>query len=248
MIKKFQQAQLRNAEHFQFVTDADKIYLKHRAEAQILSNLYDEFSRTVREEKKAMAVERSNAKIKEKGVAGRYRDNLHSKLFNFVKAILYDENDPLFDTAQKVMAVIKSVGNPRHLAENAESAMLTTLGNKLEPYRTDLETIGAQGHLNKLLEANNRFIQLENECRDIASARALANVPSLRTVRLQIDTVYRGITDALNVFIELNGEESYKSLIADINTLTDKYDALLTQRKGRKNKQESAGEEAADEE
>jgi hypothetical protein len=55
--------------------------------------------------------------------------------------------------------------------------------------------------------------------------------------------VYRSITDALNVFIKLNGEESYKSLIADINTLTDKYDALLTQRKGRAKKQETTGEE-----
>jgi hypothetical protein len=197
----------------------------------------------VPEEEKALSVERDNAKIKEKGVAERYRDKLHSKLFNSVKAILYDENDPFFDIAQRVMTVIKSVGNPRHLAENAESAMLTTLGNKLEPYRTDMETVGAQVHLDKLLEANNRFIQLETECRGIVSARSLANIPSVREVRLKIDVVYRSITDALNVFIKLNGEETYKSLIADINTLVDKYDALLAQRQGRAKKQDAAEKE-----
>jgi hypothetical protein len=244
MIKKFQQTQLRNAEHLQFVTDADKIYSKHNSESQLLSGFYDEFHRLGREEERAMAIENNNTKIKEKGIVERYRDKLHSKLFNSVKVILYDENDPLFDAAQRVMTVIKSVGNPRNLPENAESAMLTTLGNKLEPYRTDLDAIGAQIHLEKLSETNVRFIQLETECRDIVSARSQGNVPSMKTVRLQIDTVYRSITDALNVFIKLNGEERYGPLVADINTLADKYDALLALRKGRAKKQESAGEDA----
>jgi ElaB/YqjD/DUF883 family membrane-anchored ribosome-binding protein len=248
MIRRLRLIQLRNAEHFQFMTGANGIYSGHRAESQILSGLYDELDRLVPEEEKALAVERDNAKIKEKGVAERYRDKLHSKLFNSVKAILYDENDPFFDAAQRVMTVIKSVGNPRNMAENAESAMLTTLGNKLEPYRTDMETIGAQVHLDKLLEANTRFILLETECRDIVSARSLANVPSVKTIRQQIDTVYRNITDALNVFIKLNGEEPYKSLIADINTLVDKYEALLAQRQGRARKQDAANEDAAEQE
>lgn len=43
MISKFQQTQLRNAEHFQFMTDAKNIYLGHRLESQLLYGLYDEF-------------------------------------------------------------------------------------------------------------------------------------------------------------------------------------------------------------
>jgi hypothetical protein len=66
MIRKFQQTQLRNAEHLQFVTDADKIYFKHNSEPQLLSGFYDEFHHLGREEERALDIENNNAKIKEK--------------------------------------------------------------------------------------------------------------------------------------------------------------------------------------
>jgi hypothetical protein len=54
MIRKFQQTQLRNAEHFQFVTDTDMIYSKHNLESQFLSVFYNEFHRLGQEEERAM--------------------------------------------------------------------------------------------------------------------------------------------------------------------------------------------------
>jgi hypothetical protein len=235
MIERFKTTHLRNAEHMQFTADADGIFGKHRAEEQVLAPVYKEFSTLRQKEETAMTVELSNGKVKEKNVADHYRDRLHSKLFNYVKSILYDETDPLFDTAQRIMKVIRETGNPTHLSENAESAMLTALGNKLEPYRADLETIGALPHLEKLLETNRQFMQLENECRELVASKKLGNSPSVSTIRKQVDPVYRRIVNTLNVFIGLNGEDNYKTLIADLNTLTDKYEALLSARKGRKN-------------
>jgi hypothetical protein len=232
MINKFPMQNLRAAEHLQFNIAADAIFRKHQAESQRLSPFYDEYSRLVKLEESSMATETGNALIREKGVAEHYRDRLHSKLFNHVKAILYDEGDPLFDAAQRVMAVIKSVGNPSRLSENAESAVITTLGNRLESYRSDLEAIGAQPHVDKLLEANRRFIQLETECRDVAAARTLAAQPSTSAVRKQVDPVYRTIVDTINGVVRLQPDESaHRELIAELNTLTAKYDALLAQRK-----------------
>ena len=116
MIHKIKVTNLRNAEHLQFVTDACAIFFKHRLEPETLSPLYESLSGLQKEEEAALAVEKSNAKIKEKGWADLFRDRLHRKLFNHVKAIVYDETDPLFDAAQRVMAVIKGVGNPTQLA------------------------------------------------------------------------------------------------------------------------------------
>lgn len=246
MIKKIQLTHLRNAEHFQYMVGAVQIFDKYGFEAQFLSPSYAELSRLLNEEEKAMAVERNNAKIKEKSVADRYRDKLHSKLFNAVKVILYDETDPCFDMAQQVMAVIKSTGNPRNLAENAESAMLTTLANKLEPYRADMEAMGVLAHLDKLTEANRRFIQLETECREITSARAIANIPSVAVVRKLIDPVYHTIIDYLNVHIRLHGDADCQSLVAELNTLVEKYDTLLAQRKGQAKKDGGEEEMAAE--
>jgi hypothetical protein len=136
------------------------------------------------------------------------------------------------------MKVIRETGNPTRLPENAESAMLTTLGNRLEPCRADLEIIGALPHLEKLLEANRQFMQLESECRELTAAGKLAAIPSTTTIRKQVDSAYRRIVDMLSVFIQLNGDANYKTLIADLNTLIEKYDALLAARKGRKKEEE----------
>jgi hypothetical protein len=234
MIEKFQIAQLRNAEHLQFTTDSGIIFDKYNLEPNVLSPFYRNHFSLRSQEEKAMALEIKNKKIKEKNEVELYRDRLHSKLFNYVKSILYDEKDPLFELAQEVMSVVKSVGNPTHLSENAETALITTLGNKLEPYNHNLEAIGAKRHLEKLLEANRQFAQLETECREIVSERVQANLPSVATIRKEIDVVYRQVVNAINVFIQLNGEERYGAFVADLNTLVNKYSSLIAQRKTRK--------------
>ncbi|MDR1154977.1 MAG: DUF6261 family protein [Bacteroidales bacterium] len=231
MILRLKLENLRNPEHLQFMTDGCKLFLKHNLEAGELSPSYEELNGRVKLEENAMAIERANEKIGEKNRADAYRDKLHSKLFNHLKTILYDEEDPKYDAAQRVMKVVKSAGNPTRLAENAESAMITALGNKLEPYRADLAASGAQEHLDKLLEANRRFMELETECRQLASTKSLAAVPSMSDVRRQADTVYRRITGAINTFIGLRNMDTYKELVSDMNVLVEKYDRVLSQRK-----------------
>jgi hypothetical protein len=209
------------------MTDGCKLFLKHNLEAGELSSSYEELNGQVKLEENAMAIERANEKIGEKNRADTYRDKMHSKLFNHLKTILYDEEDPKYDAAQRVMKTVKSAGNPTNLAENAESAMITSLGNKLEPYRADLEAAGAQEHLDKLLEANRRFMALEAECRQLVSTKS----PSMATVRKQTDVVYHRIIGAINTFIGLRNKDIYKELVSDMNVLVEKYDRLLSQRK-----------------
>jgi hypothetical protein len=55
-------------------------------------------------------------------------------------------------------------------------------------------------------------------------------------VRKQVDPVYRTIVDTINGAVRLQPDEgAYKEFVAELNTLTGKYDALLAQRKGKKN-------------
>jgi hypothetical protein len=236
MILKLKLGNLRNPEHLQFMTDGYKLFLKHNLEAGELSPLYEELNGQVKLEENAMSIERANEKIGEKNRADAYRDKMHSKLFNHLKTILYYEEDPKYDAAQRVMKTVKSAGNPTNLAENAESAMITALGNKLEPYRADLAASGAQEHLDKLLEANRRFMVLETECRQLASTKSLAAVPSMSAVRKQTDVVFRRITGAINTFIGLRNMDTYKELVADLNVLVEKYDRVLSQRKSSSSK------------
>ena len=230
MITKFHINHLRNAEHFQFVSSAYEIFVRYGVDRPNLDPLYEEVRECLSDSEVALATEKKNAKVHEKNEADSYRDNLHSKLFNYVKFITYDEKDERFDDAQAIMRVLKEVGNPTKLAENAESAMLTALGNRLEPYRKQMEATGAQQILDELMEANRLFIALEIECRGITAAKG----PSMSVIRKRTDAVYRSIIDVINSYTRIPAKrDECSEMISDMNVLVAKYDQLLMARKSR---------------
>ena len=232
VVIKFPIQSLRNAEYVQFISSACNIFDRFGVDRENLGPLYEQLVQYLGDAEAAMAIEKVNEKIREKNEKDRYRDRLHSKLFNYVKSILYDEKDPRFNDAQIVMRVLREVGNPTHLAENAESTMITALGNRLEPYRPQVTAIGAINMLNALLQANQEFISLEIEARDIAAFYKLTSAPAMPTVRKQIDPLYRTIVAAINGYANLpSKQEEYREIVAEMNVLVKKYDMLLLQRK-----------------
>jgi hypothetical protein len=235
MISTLKLSALRNSEHFQFISSACGIFFLHGIDSENLGELYDILSECCNAEEIALAIERDNGKIGEKNATDSYRDKLHSKLFNYVKSITYDEKDPRFDAAQRVMKVLKETGNPTRLAENAESAMLTALGNRLEAHRSEVEAIGAQDTADALMEANRRFIALEKECREITARLQITKSPSMGEIRKQTDPVYRSIVKAIGGYAGIpSKKEAYKNIVAELNTLVEKYDQLIAGRGGKK--------------
>jgi len=241
MINKFPIHNLRNAEYFQYMQSALVVLDKFGIDRENLEPLYEDFRQCLRDAEIALAYEKKNEKVREKNEADRYRDRLHSKLFNYVKSILYDERDSRFDNAQTVMRVLKDVGNPTRLAENAESALLVTLKNRLEPYGAQLDAIGARQMAEALDEANRLFIALEIECRELTAAQNINKPPPMGAVRKQADAIYRIVIDAINGYARVTSKkEAYREMITEMNVLVAKYDMLLLTRKTKnQNKKEN---------
>ena len=242
MIDMYSFRNLRNAEYYQFMVSVFDLFTKCGFVRENFEYLYESMGASLQVAETALAAERKNEKVREKNEADRYRDRLHSKLFNYLKAILYDERDPRYDDAQTVMRIVKEAGNPTRLAENAQSAMMTALDNRLEPYRTQLEAIGAQQTVDEMREANRRFIAVETELRGMLADRKLSDTPlSMSTVRKQIDPVYSTIIAGVNVFTGIPSKaEECKELIAEMNVLIARYDALLSARKKEKKEKQPA--------
>ena len=232
MINKFKIGNLRNAEHYLFMYSVCEIFDKYGIDPDNLGALYVELRECAAEQKSALTVEEKNKKVSEKNEADNRRDKLHSKLFNYLKSILCDEADPRFDDAQTVMQIMKKAGNPVSLAENAESAMLEALGSSLEPLKSKLAAINAQEILDALMEANNRFIALEKECREFAAAVKSAKGRSMGEIRKHADAIYRTIINAINSYAQLATKRAdYSEMIVEMNVLAAKYDHLLMMRK-----------------
>ena len=236
MVTKFNFRDLRNPEYFQFMVSVRDIFVKHEAVSESFGCLCDDLTEKINVAEIALAAERRNEKVREKNEADRYRDRLHSKLFNYLKSILYDEKDPRFDDAQQIMKIIKEAGNPTRLSENAQSAMMTALGNKLEPLRQQLEATGALTTVTEMLEANRQFIALETEYREMIATRKLDGTPaSMNAARKEIDPIYRSIVAAINGYVNIpSKKEAYRELAVEINVLVTRYDTLLATRKREK--------------
>ncbi|MDR0334009.1 MAG: DUF6261 family protein [Dysgonamonadaceae bacterium] len=239
MINKLDISRLRNAEYFQLMVSARDIFKKFDAASANLSTLYKELDQLLVVAEEALAAERRNEKIREKNEMDRYRDRLHSKLFNYLKSILFDERDPRFDAAQEVMQVVKNAGNPSRLPENVQSATLTTLGNRLEPLRNRLEAIGAQQTVDDLMEANRQFIILERESREFTASQKLSSTPSsMSAVRRLIDPIYRAVVAVLNGYSGvMANNEQYREKVTEMNVLIARYDSLLAARRREKAEQ-----------
>jgi hypothetical protein len=236
MINKFSISHLRNAEHFAFMIAANDVLSKYPIiDEDPFHKVYNDFCQLLKTAAEALKLEEKNEKIREKNNAEHYRDKLHSKLFNYLKSILYDEKDSRFDTAQQLMKIVKEVGNPTRLPENAESVVITKLGNSLEPHRRELINVGADKIFDDLLNANQQFIVLEKECREVTAAHQLNKIQPLSIVRKQIDPVYLDIVNYINLHSRISSiEESYRELITKMNVLVAKYEAILMARKKNK--------------
>lgn len=225
---------LRNSEHYQFMDSACSIFDKHKIDSDNLQLSYDELKALCKAEEQALAVEKTNEKVREKNEADAYRDKLHSKLFSYVRSITYDEKDERYNDAVKIMKVIKEEGNPSQLAENAESAMLTTLVNKLMAHHNEVKAIGAEKIVQVLQDANKQFIALEKECREVSSGMQLTKSPSASVIRKEVDPVYRRIVNAINGYAALPAkQEMYLNVVTEMNTLVNRYQDLISARGGK---------------
>ncbi len=238
-IQKFEHRSLRNKEHLQFIKLVLEALIKHDPNNLNIRGLYDELAQLIQEEEMALSVELGSSITAQREAADNRRDRMHSVLYNYVKSFLFDEEEVAeFESAQRVMRIIRQVGNPWKLADQAETSMIIQLGNELKPYQADLEQIGAQSRLDKLLVANDRFVELDKLCRDDKTNRPSGNVKS---VRVKVNPAYWAIANAINADIDRFKDDRFNAVATDINSIIKDYSTLLAQRKGR-NKGEPAAE------
>ncbi|MDR2887980.1 MAG: DUF6261 family protein [Bacteroidales bacterium] len=232
MIEKFRFTNLRNAEYSQYMNSASKIFAQHSFVVEIFGSLLDMFNAKLKTAEAALLAERKSLKVQQKNEADSYRDCLHSKLFDYMKSVLHDVRDWRYANAVEIMNVIKRAGNPRSLPENAESAMLAALCADLEPLREKLEYINAHTFVDELRAANQRFIAIEEEYRQMLAGQELdAQHMSMSALRRQITPLYRAIVNAINGYAGVpDKKEQCTALTAEMNVLVARYEALLNTR------------------
>lgn len=231
-INKLKSSHLRNKEHVRMIKQAIAELALHNPEDLNIKVLYDELVALSKEEESTLATEQGSTLTAARNAADNRRDRMHSALFHHVKALTFLE-DPddvrMYTAAQRIMRIIKQVGNPWKLADQAETTMIEQLETELKPYAADVDATGTKWLLDRLIAANNTFEELDKQCRDDKSARPSGNV---HAVRKKIDPVYNNIIEVLNADISRFRDGRLDDLATGLNAIIKEYTTLLAQRKG----------------
>lgn len=222
-------SRLRHREHLQFIKKTLKALLLHDPVMLNLDMLVTDLTSLVKEEESAMSVEQGSQLTAQRDAADMRRNKTHSALYCQTKTFINIEEDAETSAAgQRVMRIIRQVGNPWKVSDQAKTSLITELINELKPYADDIEKMGAKWLVDKLADANNRFMELDDRYRKEKTDRPSGNVAA---VRLKITPVYNAIIGAINADAARYRDGRFDVLAAELNTIIREFNTLLAQRK-----------------
>lgn len=233
---------LQNHEHYGFVYEL-KISLE-QANISALEKLVKQFSPLVEEENKALERVVKSEHTKRLSDLDKITDNHYRGLLACVNSSKYSPIKEEKEAAELLKILIKSYGY--FISESYESQHSKTLNlikdTRSEKYKKASELVGITRWVNWLEEANHNFMEVYRTRRD-EKATTQAKTRPLKSVRKEVDELYREITNHLNALAILQPTEEVMHLIARINVLIDKLSAAMASRSTRAKKKE---EESSD--
>jgi len=196
-------SRFRNNEHFQYLTEVDRLVNANQVSALNLDSIYPEFKNLLNKEDNAMRTELGSIRSKTIEKFDALRDNSWKAIYLRVKA---NELSPIaaeVESAQIIKRAFDLYGDVRSLSYNEESAAINNLTNDLmqQPRWDHVTRLGLQQWVAELRSANDQFQSNFNLRSTEFSGRESGNV---RAIRLQIDPIYSRMVNRINASIELN--------------------------------------------
>ncbi|WP_299576057.1 DUF6261 family protein [uncultured Sunxiuqinia sp.] len=233
---------LRNNEHFQFMTEVDQLVTVVPTELLPLNNVYPRFKEALTLEDEALRVEQGSLKTETLGESDVRRDQIWSALRGRVESTLLSPVAEESESAKVLMRVIDLYGNVRQMAYKEETSALTNLvSDLLLPVNEEhLNRLGIQAWVTALKNENDQFQAITQERVSELAGRKEGDV---RGIRLTVDPIYQELVDTLNAAIILNvATPEAQNLVKELNVVIKAYKTLLATRSGRKDAKEKMKE------
>ena len=180
-----------------------------------------------------------------------------------IRALLYHYETTIVELARRALIVIDRYGNPTNLAYLQEYGIIDNLLQDLRAFDTEevgssssgteeeggeeeeerpgglsvlaadthnLTTLGINGWVDQLQLCRDRFMQLFKQRN---TQQATFETGKTRQARKEADTAYRAVVKRINALIEVNGDESFASLVATLNNLIDRQKSVQAARNTR---------------
>lgn len=226
--------QLRNEEHYQYMTDFSDLVKANGADALGIKKLYASFTSLYKCESEALNQVQKSALTEEIAQADDKRDDTYRGLAYMVKSALNHFDSNVQAAAQRLQVVLDSYGNLAVKGYNEETAGIGKLVGELQTkYATDAASVSITDWAVQLNADNDAFVAKMNERYDENASQTQFK---MKLVRNDIDEVYRQIIEMLNALILVTGIDAYLDFVNELNQRIEKYSVTIAQRQGRKSK------------
>ena len=232
-VEIFSFARLRNNDHYQFMTDVDKLIGKYNAASLGVENEYPGFKNALTAEDSVMRVELGSSKSSMIDALDTQRDVTWNAINGLVKAFLLSPKEAEAQSAAMLKRVIDLYGDPRSLSYNEESAAITNFVNDmlLPANATHIELLHLADWVAILKTQNDKFQEILNERNAEFANRGNGDA---RQARKQIDPLYTALVEKINALIVLGqSTEATSGFVTELNEKIKYYRTTLSTREGR---------------
>jgi hypothetical protein len=151
-----------------------------------------------------------------------------------VKSATNHFNPAVRQAASRIRLVLDHYGNVAIKAYAEETAAINSLITDLTvDNAADVATLGIADWITELQANNNAFDSLMKTRYTEAAGKTQLR---MKQVRVKVDEAYGVIAKRINALIIVNGARAYSGFVTELNLRIDKYNLVVAQRKGRKDK------------
>jgi hypothetical protein len=221
---------LHNDEHFQFMSEVDSLIEDNKADDLGISLVYPDFKQSLKNEDAALKVEDSSPLTPAVNQMDRLRDDTWSAIDKRIDSTLLSPIEDEVPSAVVLRRIVDQYGDPRYLAHDVESGVLTNLvADLMEPANAGhLAKVGITAWVPELKKQNDKLISLVKERNKEIAQRGSGNV---KGTRILLDPKYMEIVEIVNSTFTLKlAKPAAITFTNELNQRIKKYKANITAR------------------
>ena len=235
---------LRNTEHFQFMTDLDSSILKYQALGLGIDDLYPAFKNALTSEDVALRVEQGSSQSKNVEDLDKLRDQTWNAIATRVKSASLSPFAEEAENGRVIKRIIDLYGDVRGFSYNEESGAINNLVTDLmHPVNSTItDQIGITAWVTELKNVNDKFQAMFNARNLEYAGRESGDV---RSARKPVDDAYNQIVERINAHVVLGqGNQVINGFVDELNEKIKYYRNTLSARNSRHKEQNKTTEKA----
>jgi hypothetical protein len=233
IIIRFSYEHLRNESHVEFHTTVNTLFGRFGPTTLGIDTLYAVYAPLLAEEVTALDIIRRSELTAEIAEKDHERDSLYRGFVDNVKSQLHHYDLTKREAARKIEVILEHYGNIAHKSLDAETAAIEDLYNELLKQQNypQVITLGLGPWMEELIQSSRRLQQLMIDRYDEAAQRPDVR---MRSIREEVDKVFRSILDLLEALVRVNGPDTNKAFLTELNIVMERYKTILAQEAGRR--------------